>query len=574
MPLVTTYKTMDKVCILFETLGNPKPTCLAVAGLTQLIPAAEPDQIYGQCKAIVIRIYQSFIDSVWPCEFTSPNKPSIQCIGRKISHADSHQAASGKYFDPGTYETSIPENFGFEFEQLVRRRIERLHGQVGKSAGEEPESTVMASIHSQNLRGFYRRVGGARKYTSTSSGARAIIELEILASIERDMGYGLNIMDFFDLIVGTSGGGIIGLGLGAKGWSVSECRKRFEELYKTVFTIRRGAGNFVLGSLIAFHHDSRYRTRPLEHALRESYDEEMPLLGGAGFGTPSKRKVAVVTTLEGQPTLLANYNRTVNGAFDTKSKETACSALYQFQRAVNQDKELKIWEAARATSAAPFYFKPFTHKGTGAIYVDGGIQHNNPAYIAESERKLLWPESKHLQPDIFLSLGTGINPRMDMTGKRGNLRGTSRIESFLKILRSVAEDRIQDSPACEKAWNTFFSGIPSTPMSDRSGVALDQRYIRLNVPLKRKDDPPELDDTSPETLKYLITATKNFIAKDRDIIRNIANSLLCSAFYFEVLHAEVCDPDETRQIQYKGIYTLANLIDLMLYTLTLTPRDR
>jgi patatin-like phospholipase/acyl hydrolase len=38
--------------------------------------------------------------------------------------------------------------------------------------------------------------------------------------------------------------------------------------------------------------------------------------------------------------------------------------------------EIKLWEAARATSAAPLYFAPMKIKDQS--FVDGGLQANNP----------------------------------------------------------------------------------------------------------------------------------------------------------------------------------------------------
>jgi patatin-like phospholipase/acyl hydrolase len=38
--------------------------------------------------------------------------------------------------------------------------------------------------------------------------------------------------------------------------------------------------------------------------------------------------------------------------------------------------EIKLWEAARATSAAPMYFAPMKVKDK--TFVDGGLQANNP----------------------------------------------------------------------------------------------------------------------------------------------------------------------------------------------------
>jgi patatin-like phospholipase/acyl hydrolase len=44
------------------------------------------------------------------------------------------------------------------------------------------------------------------------------VELEILRQLEKELGDFINIQNFFDLIVGTSTGGIIALGLTARNW--------------------------------------------------------------------------------------------------------------------------------------------------------------------------------------------------------------------------------------------------------------------------------------------------------------------------------------------------------------------
>jgi patatin-like phospholipase/acyl hydrolase len=49
-------------------------------------------------------------------------------------------------------------------------------------------------------------------------GVRGIVELEILRQLEIELGDLINIQSFFDLIVGTSTGGIVALGLTARNW--------------------------------------------------------------------------------------------------------------------------------------------------------------------------------------------------------------------------------------------------------------------------------------------------------------------------------------------------------------------
>lgn len=68
--------------------------------------------------------------------------------------------------------------------------------------------------------------------------------------------------------------------------------------------------------------------------------------------------------------------------------------------------EIKLWEAARATSAAPTYFTPMKVKEH--TFVDGGLQANNPL-------GWLWNEVLQVHGPLratacFLSVGTGMPP--------------------------------------------------------------------------------------------------------------------------------------------------------------------
>lgn len=65
-----------------------------------------------------------------------------------------------------------------------------------------------------------------------------------------------------------------------------------------------------------------------------------------------------------------------------------------------------MWEAARATSAAPFFFPPF--KFSDMTLYDGGLLRNNPARVALDEARSIWGDSVTI--DAFVSLGTGTTP--------------------------------------------------------------------------------------------------------------------------------------------------------------------
>lgn len=91
-----------------------------------------------------------------------------------------------------------------------------------------------------------------------------------------------------------------------------------------------------------------------------------------------------------------------------------------------------IWEAARATSAAPAFFKPVTISeipSTAITYVDGGLcSYNNPAELAISEARKLWTKAHHI---CLVSIGTGrpkavrlvdLNARPDRSSMRSKIR--------------------------------------------------------------------------------------------------------------------------------------------------------
>jgi len=69
-----------------------------------------------------------------------------------------------------------------------------------------------------------------------------------------------------------------------------------------------------------------------------------------------------------------------------------------------------IWEAVRATTAAPGYFDEITIQDPGnatlRTFIDGGVGYNNPAECAIEEAKQIWP---HRPVGILLSIGTGTH---------------------------------------------------------------------------------------------------------------------------------------------------------------------
>ncbi|CAJ0552466.1 Ff.00g064450.m01.CDS01 [Fusarium sp. VM40] len=358
---------------------------------------------------------------------------------------------------------------------------------------------------------------GVRILCLDGGGVRGIVELAILRAIEEALGHHIPIQNFFDLIVGTSTGGIVALGLGVKRWSVSECIKNFKDLCGYAFTSR------AFKPIAVFSHRSYYKTRPLEKALQSAFDSTTPLYGGLNSTSSTAIRVAVTSTMavDKCPVVLANYN--------TEGKRDGLP--YKFVRPRDPTSEMKVWEAARATAAAPMYFKPFTQDGTSTVYTDGGIDHNCPAIIADHERRLLWGDVSDWAPDIFLSIGTGLDNAQRMPSHEALSPTSSRSRQ-----NAIIEDQLN----CEQIWKKYLAKATAPGQADTT--CNDGRNIRLNVMFEHER--PSLDKV--EELENMERYVHNKM-KDDLRINDVANRLVASCFYYETIKA-TCN----KQLTYTG----------------------
>ena len=98
--------------------------------------------------------------------------------------------------------------------------------------------------------------------------------------------------------------------------------------------------------------------------------------------------------------------------------------------------DIPIWQVARATTAAPTYFKPIVIDGRE--YLDGGFGANNPCQeIYEEVRKMNNNSDKCAA--LILSVGTGKNTET----RRFKGTGLSRFLNYLNFARKWASDSEQ-----------------------------------------------------------------------------------------------------------------------------------
>jgi uncharacterized protein len=203
-------------------------------------------------------------------------------------------------------------------------------------------------------------------------GVRGIFSAALLAGLERDLGR--PVVSYFDLVVGTSTGGIIAAALGA---GVSA--EALVELYTTKMTA----------------------IFPGPHRLREARRLVLPKYSAAGLET-------VLRTVLGEQLLGESRVPLVIPCFDLGE-----NTVYVFKTPhhpdFKRDWRVPLWQAAMATSAAPTYFPAFCLPGDGVRLVDGGVWCNNPAMVGVTEAVRAFGQP--LDTIRVLSIGTTSDPR-------------------------------------------------------------------------------------------------------------------------------------------------------------------
>ncbi|KAM0796183.1 acyl transferase/acyl hydrolase/lysophospholipase [Usnea florida] len=362
---------------------------------------------------------------------------------------------------------------------------------------------------------------GLRVLTLDGGGIRGITQLVILQQLERQLGGAIPIQSFFDLVVGTSIGGIIASGLIANGWSTDKCIGQFEELFKIGFVKKK---LFMMADLVTWGAIRpwvyRYSTDKLESALQAAFPSDHCLFGGIGtenrnFGA---KLALTATATNGGAFVFGSYNRS----------EAARRVTYNFMRTRSPLDEIKIWEAARATSAAPTWFKSFHHKGSQRVFVDGALYHNNPIFIAEQELNYIWPRPK---ADVMVSIGTGMDGRLEI-GRDSRKEKERKSEtahsapwwnpwqkSPMYDLAQIAVEHVKNSLDSQNTWETY--------LRSKKGES-EKSYVRLNTII---DDLPELDAVSK--IDDLRTKSEKYWTKpeQRQLLRSLANHLLATCFY-------------------------------------------
>lgn len=210
----------------------------------------------------------------------------------------------------------------------------------------------------------------------SGGGYKGLFTAHVLSSLEKEYGY--PIAKKFDLIAGTSIGGIIAIALALE-IPAEEIEKLFIKKGSIIFKKRHFWSNGIV-------FNSKYNNAGLKEILLDLY-------GNKTIGD-LKHKIIITTV---------NYTEGKPQIFKTPHSPELC-----------KDKNTKLIDVAMATSAAPTYF-PIYHSNLGD-FVDGGLVANHPGYFAMIEAQ------KYLRQDIQnihqLHIGTISQKFISSSSKR------------------------------------------------------------------------------------------------------------------------------------------------------------
>lgn len=213
-------------------------------------------------------------------------------------------------------------------------------------------------------------------------GVRGIIPAIVLHELQKDLAE--PIWKYFDLICGTSTGGIIALALSV-GKPIEEIVKMYDGKSALIFPKPKWYAESLKRFGKVFCGDGgRFEGSCLEQVLKAEF-----LTGDQPF----KMKDALTRLC------IAAIDITNGRVVVYKSPH---SVIYPTEQKMTADSEKEMWRIALATSAAPTFFP--TVKILESYCVDGGIWANNPSLVGLTEAIR---SGFRLDEISILSLGTG-----------------------------------------------------------------------------------------------------------------------------------------------------------------------
>jgi patatin-like phospholipase/acyl hydrolase len=312
-------------------------------------------------------------------------------------------------------------------------------------------------------------------------GIRGVIPAKLLKHIEEQLGD--DISKHFDIIAGTSTGGLLALGL-------STPNKKNEPMYKAneLLNLYKTRGKDI------FFKDFKYK-------LKSGFG-----LWGAQF---SSKGMKTVSNEYFKDTKMSQcLTNTLITSYGIKSDHPVY--FTNFKALTRPDYwEYNIKDIARATGAAPTFFNPVSvvnKKMQKHILIDGGIVRNNPTAAAISYAKQLYPNAEQFN---ILSLGTGRTITSNKYKKAGLLQWLPNILEY--IMDGSSE-------------STHYELSESFKSMEESSIHNGSCYLRLQPIIKKEDN--DMTNFSKTNLNNLENYADDIIKSEALKIEEFINKIL------------------------------------------------
>lgn len=333
-------------------------------------------------------------------------------------------------------------------------------------------------------------------------GIRGIIPATIMVEIEHRLQQmsgnpEARIADYFDMIAGTSTGGILtGLYLcpGANN--------------RPKFTAEEALNLYLENGKDIFQMEFLSKVAKMYVVFNEMYPKaHIEQLLAQYFGNTELDELL-------KPCLITAYDvRNRKAHFFNSVDARGGKNIYNY----------KLKDVCRATSAAPTYFEPAqveSLQGADYTLIDGGVFVNNPALAAYSEARTMrfskevgptkvdFPSAKDM---LIVSIGTGTVKKPYHYDKIKNAGLIAWLPIVIDIMMSGNSETVDYH--LKKMFNTL-------------SEADEKDYYRLEPSLQ--DASSEMDEVTDENLKNLHEAGLYYIAKNDKLIEEITAKLLAN----------------------------------------------